>query len=80
MPSVDSSKRGLKGEGAEADSMAGSDSQESLKVGQGLMLIGGQWVGSSEGQFIPVENPSRRGNIVGEVPRAKEEDVDRAVS
>lgn len=59
--------------------MAGNDSQGSLKVGRDLMLIDGQWVRSAEGQFIPVENPSRRGTIVGEVPRGKAEDVDRAV-
>jgi len=43
------------------------------------MLVDGQWVGSADGQFIMVENPSRRGTIVGEVPRAKAEDVDRTV-
>ncbi|MBM4306426.1 MAG: aldehyde dehydrogenase family protein [Deltaproteobacteria bacterium] len=44
-----------------------------------LMLINGQWVESSGGEFIPVENPSRKGSIAGEVPRAKSADVDRAV-
>jgi betaine-aldehyde dehydrogenase len=43
------------------------------------MLVDGDWVGSTDGQFIPVENPSRRGTLAGEVPRAKAEDVDRAV-
>lgn len=43
------------------------------------MLINGQWVEGSDGEFIPVENPGRRDSIVGEVPRAKAVDVDRAV-
>ncbi len=43
------------------------------------MLINGQWVESLNGEFIPVENPSRKGSVVGEVPRAKGVDVDRAV-
>ena len=32
-----------------------------MDVGRRLMLIDGQWVESIEGQFISVENPSRRG-------------------
>jgi betaine-aldehyde dehydrogenase len=44
-----------------------------------FMLIDGQWVESSNGEFIPVENPSRKGSIAGEVPRAKATDVDLAV-
>jgi len=54
-------------------------SQQIQEVGRKLMLVDGQWVGSADGQFIMVENPSRRGTIVGEVPRAKAEDVDRTV-
>jgi betaine-aldehyde dehydrogenase len=54
-------------------------SQQIQDVGRRLMLIDGEWVGSTDGQFIPVENPSRRGTFAGEVPRAKTEDVDRAV-
>ena len=50
-----------------------------MDVGRQLMLINGQWVESSGGEFIPVENPSRKGSIVGEVPRGRAEDVDRAV-
>jgi len=50
-----------------------------MDVGRKLMLIDGQWVESSDGEFIPVENPSRRGSIIGEVPRAKAMDVNRAV-
>jgi betaine-aldehyde dehydrogenase len=50
-----------------------------MDVGRRLMLIDGQWVESSDGEFIPVENPGRKGSIVGEVPRAKAADVDRAV-
>ncbi|MBM4339646.1 MAG: aldehyde dehydrogenase family protein [Deltaproteobacteria bacterium] len=50
-----------------------------MEVGRQLMLMNGQWVESSGGEFIPVENPGRKGSIVGEVPRAKSADVDRAV-
>lgn len=50
-----------------------------MEVGRQLMLIGGQWVESSTGEFIPIENPSRKGSIAGEVPRANALDVDRAV-
>lgn len=50
-----------------------------MNVGRKLMLIDGQWVESIEGQFISVENPSRRGTAAGEVPRGGAEDVDRAV-
>jgi len=50
-----------------------------MDVGRQLMLINGQWVESSGGEFIPVENPSRKGSIVGEVPRGRAVDVDRAV-
>ena len=54
-------------------------SDQMQDVGRRLMLIDGDWVGSADGQFISVENPSRRGAIAGEVPRARAEDVDRAV-
>lgn len=45
-----------------------------------LMLIDGEYSESEGGEFISVENPSRRGAIVAEVPRANEADVDRAVN
>jgi acyl-CoA reductase-like NAD-dependent aldehyde dehydrogenase len=54
-------------------------SQQIQDVGRRFMLVDGEWVGSTDGQFISVENPSRRGTIAGEVPRGKAEDVDRAV-
>ena len=50
-----------------------------MDVGRKLMLIDGQWVESSDGEFILVENPSRKGSIVGEIPRGRAVDVDRAV-
>jgi betaine-aldehyde dehydrogenase len=43
------------------------------------MLVDGEWVGASDDQFTPVENPARRGSQIAEVPRATAEDVDRAV-
>ena len=44
-----------------------------------MMLIDGEWVAGLEGRFIAVENPSWRGSVIGEVPRATAEDVDQAV-
>jgi acyl-CoA reductase-like NAD-dependent aldehyde dehydrogenase len=52
--------------------------QQVQEVGRELMLVDGQRVGSAGGQFISVENPSRRGTIIAEVPRGEAEDVDRA--
>jgi len=43
-----------------------------------LMLIGGQPAESSDGRFIDIENPANR-TVIGEVPRATDADVDRAV-
>ncbi len=43
-----------------------------------MMLIDGQWVGSADGRFLPVENPANR-TTIAEVPRGGVEDVDRAV-
>jgi len=51
-----------------------------MEVGRRLMLINGQWVEGRSGEFLAVENPARKGSIVGEVPRGKEMDVDDAVS
>ena len=48
-------------------------------VDREMMLIDGEWVASSDGRFVPIEGPSRRGSIIGEVPRASADDVDRAV-
>jgi betaine-aldehyde dehydrogenase len=44
-----------------------------------LMLIGGEWTESANGLFLPVETPSFRGRVIGEVPRGGDADVDRAV-
>jgi betaine-aldehyde dehydrogenase len=43
------------------------------------MLIGGEWVPALDGRTLQVETPSRRGTVIGEVPRSGEADVDRAV-
>ncbi len=43
-----------------------------------LMLIGGRAAESSDGRFIDIENPANR-TVIGEVPRATDADVDRAV-
>ncbi|MFZ4807932.1 MAG: aldehyde dehydrogenase family protein [Hyphomicrobiaceae bacterium] len=43
------------------------------------MLIGGEWVDALAGETIFVENPSRRSKL-GEVPRARAADVDKAVA
>ncbi len=42
------------------------------------MLIDGAWVESIKDEFFPIESPADR-RVIGEVPRAREEDVDRAV-
>jgi acyl-CoA reductase-like NAD-dependent aldehyde dehydrogenase len=43
------------------------------------MLIGGEWVDSADGRTFDVETPAKRGSVIGQVPRAGAEDVDRAV-
>jgi betaine-aldehyde dehydrogenase len=43
------------------------------------MLVDGQWVAALDGRVLPVQNPATL-DIVAEVPRATEADVDRAVS
>ncbi|MBV9786279.1 MAG: aldehyde dehydrogenase family protein, partial [Acidisphaera sp.] len=43
------------------------------------MLIGGQWCGAAAGETLVVENPGRR-QPIGTVPRARAEDVNRAVA
>jgi len=43
------------------------------------MLIGGKEAESVTGRWMQVENPSRRGETVAEVPNAGEEDVEQAV-
>ena len=40
-----------------------------------LMYINGQEVESSNGKWIEVENPSKKGTLAGRVPRATAEDV-----
>ncbi|HEY0235085.1 MAG TPA: aldehyde dehydrogenase family protein [Afipia sp.] len=42
------------------------------------MLIGGKWLAATSGETITVENPARRLSI-GEVPRGRADDVDKAV-
>jgi len=43
------------------------------------MLIGGQWVDSSDGRTFEVETPAKRGKVIANVPRSGAADVDRAV-
>jgi len=43
------------------------------------MLIGGEWVPAVSGASITVENPARR-KPIGQVPRGRTEDVERAVA
>jgi betaine-aldehyde dehydrogenase len=45
---------------------------------QARMLIGGQWVASASGQVLEVEDPAHR-RPIAEIPRARAEDVARAV-
>jgi aldehyde dehydrogenase (NAD+) len=44
------------------------------------MLVGGEFVGPADGRWIEVTAPSRAGHVLGRVPRAGAEDVDRAVA
>ena len=43
------------------------------------MLIGGDWVDSSDGRTFEVETPAKRGKVIANVPRSGAADVDRAV-
>jgi aldehyde dehydrogenase (NAD+) len=43
------------------------------------MYIGGEWVEALDGRWTEVTSPSRRGKVLGRVPRADAPDVDRAV-
>lgn len=51
---------------------------KTASVPRTLMLIDGAWVESVKAEFLPIENPANR-RVIGEVPRAWAEDVDRAV-
>ncbi|MFC1967274.1 aldehyde dehydrogenase family protein [Chloroflexota bacterium] len=42
------------------------------------MVINGEWTESADGRFLEVDTPIERGRVIGEVPRAGAEDVDRA--
>ncbi|MFQ5936943.1 MAG: aldehyde dehydrogenase family protein, partial [Acidiferrobacterales bacterium] len=69
------------GKNMEKTAMTTATRKESTKtVGapRTLMLIDGAWVESAKAEFLPVANPANR-QVIGEVPRAGEEDVDRAV-
>ncbi|MFC3242054.1 aldehyde dehydrogenase family protein [Gordonia humi] len=44
------------------------------------MLIDGEWAESSTGEWRDITNPARRGEVIARVPRAGQEDVDRAVA
>ncbi|WP_033542535.1 aldehyde dehydrogenase family protein [Planococcus sp. CAU13] len=52
---------------------------ESVSVDRELMLINGKWEESLSSEFITIENPSVRGSVLAEVPRASAEDVSKAV-
>ena len=47
-------------------------------VKQRQMFIGGEWVDSTSDERLPVVNPATN-EIIAEIPRGSEEDVDRAV-
>jgi 1-pyrroline dehydrogenase len=50
----------------------------SVSVTQHKQFIGGEWVESSSGETLEVLNPAT-GEVIAEVPRSGEDDVDRAV-
>ncbi|MGB8246048.1 MAG: aldehyde dehydrogenase family protein, partial [Pseudolabrys sp.] len=47
-------------------------------LGKRHMLIGGKWVDGASGEVLEVEDPAHR-RPIGEVPRGRAEDVERAV-
>jgi len=47
-------------------------------IKQHQMFVGGEWVDSTAGERLPVVNPAT-GEVIAEIPRGSEEDVDRAV-
>lgn len=49
-------------------------------VGRQPMLINGEWVESTNGEWLEVDDPGLKGNVAGLVPRAAKEDVNRAVA
>jgi acyl-CoA reductase-like NAD-dependent aldehyde dehydrogenase len=53
-------------------------SELAAELRRARMLINGEWVGSSSGEIVPIENPARR-QVIAEVPRGGAADVDRAV-
>ena len=50
-----------------------------MLTAQTEMLIDGKAAGAGDGRVIDVENPAKR-EVIAQVPRAAEADVDRAVS
>jgi betaine-aldehyde dehydrogenase len=56
-----------------------TETQLKGNVKRELMLIDGERIASTGGEFIPVETPAKRGTVIAEVPRAMEADVDHAV-
>jgi acyl-CoA reductase-like NAD-dependent aldehyde dehydrogenase len=53
-------------------------SELAAELRRARMLINGEWVGSSSGEIVPIENPARR-QVIAQVPRGGAADVDRAV-
>jgi 1-pyrroline dehydrogenase len=51
----------------------------SVSVTQHKQFIGGEWVGSASGETMEVLNPAT-GEVIAEVPRSNEKDVERAVA
>ena len=49
-----------------------------VAVTQHKNLVGGEWVDSLDGETMEVLNPST-GEVIAEVPRGSERDVERAV-
>src|SRR5881398_114912 len=47
-------------------------------IKQRQMFVGGEWVDSTAEERLPVVNPAT-GEVIAEIPRGSEEDVDRAV-
>src|SRR5262245_11159046 len=69
----------MRGDGAPLADRKDAVSAASAEPRSERMLIGGADQPGATGDRIPVEDPSRRGVVIGDVPRGDARDVDRAV-
>ncbi|MEU8222836.1 aldehyde dehydrogenase family protein [Kribbella sp. NPDC048915] len=63
-----------------ADTGTGTTAEQRPEATVKRMLIGGRWVESRTGAWREVISPAHRGRVLGQVPEAGPDDVDRAVA